>query len=154
MEDLTPDENTLWRALMKLNSELPPILDQDLVHAAGLTLSEFAVLLTLDEAEAGELRMNQIAASCGLSPSRVTRVVAVLERRGLAEKRRSDVDARGAVAAMSDAGRERLRRAYPVQVDRARALLFDHLDADQVRALGTALDALLNRTIEAAGPEE
>lgn len=153
MRDFSEAESKLWRSLMRLNAELPPVLDQDLAHAVGLSLSEFAVLLTLAEARDGERRMNQLAIASGLSPSRVTRVVGDLQRRGLAEKRRSDVDARGAVAGITEAGKALAHQAYPVQVDRSRELLFDHIAEPEIAALGELLESILKRTIAVARPD-
>src|ERR1700704_4466232 len=103
MRDFTEDEDRLWRTLMRLNGALPRLLDDDL-RSSGLTLSEFAILLVLSEADGGELWMSGLASAAGLSPSRTTRVVADLERRGFAEKVRSDVDARSAVAKVTQEG--------------------------------------------------
>jgi DNA-binding MarR family transcriptional regulator len=136
---------------MRLNGALPRLLDDDL-RATGLTLSEFAVLLVLSEAEGGDLWMTGLASAAGLSPSRTTRVVADLERRGFAEKLKSSVDARSAVARVTQQGRDAVRKAYPIQVDRARQALFDHLDSTQVRAAADMLEPFLCRVRELSRP--
>lgn len=151
MRDFTEDEDRLWRTLMRLNGALPRLLDDDL-RGSGLTLSEFAVLLVLSEAESGELWMSGLAATAGLSPSRTTRVVADLERRGFAEKVKSSVDARSAVARVTQQGRDAVRKAYPIQVDRARGALFDHLDPAQIRAAAAMLEPFLRRVLELNRP--
>jgi DNA-binding MarR family transcriptional regulator len=143
--DFDTQEDRLWRSLMRLNAALPRLLEDDLVRGAGLSLSEFAVLLVLSEAGAAGRRMNDLALAGGLSPSRVTRVVAELERRGLVEKSPSQEDARGNIAVATAAGRKALRSAYPVQVKRAREILFDHLDPADVAAMGGALSQFLDR---------
>ena len=145
MPDFDTQEDRLWRSLMRLNAALPRLLEDDLVRGAGLSLSEFAVLLVLSEAGAAGRRMNDLALAGGLSPSRVTRVVAELERRGLVEKSPSPEDARGNIAVATPAGRKALRSAYPVQVKRAREILFDHLDPADVAAMGGALSQFLDR---------
>jgi DNA-binding MarR family transcriptional regulator len=151
MRDFTEDEDRLWRTLMRLNGALPRLLDDDL-RGSGLTLSEFAVLLVLSEAESGELWMSGLAATAGLSPSRTTRVVADLERRGFAEKVKSSVDARSAVARVTQQGRDAVRKAYPIQVDRARGALFDHLDPAQIQAAAAMLEPFLRRVLELNRP--
>ncbi len=150
MRDFEDHESELWRTLMRLTGALPRLLENDLVRAAGLTLSEFAVLLVLTEAGDAGRRMNDLASAGGMSPSRATRVVAELERRGLAEKSRSLIDARGSVAVATPAGRKALRAAYPIQVDRAREILFDHLTPAEITALADALSRLL-RQVTSAG---
>ena len=145
MNDFDDEEDRLWRSLMRLNGALPRLLDEDLVRGAGLSLSEFAILLVLSEAGASGQRMSVLAHAGRLSPSRATRVVAELERRGLVEKSRSESDARGNVAVVTAAGRKVFRSAYPIQVKRAREILFDHLTPTEVAALSDALSLLLGR---------
>jgi DNA-binding MarR family transcriptional regulator len=145
MKDFDEQENRLWRSLMRLNGALPRLLEDDLMRRAGLGLSEFAVLLVLTEAGSAGRRMSDLAFAGGLSPSRATRVVSELERRGLVEKTRSENDARGNVAVATAAGRRAFRSAYPVQVDRAREILFDHMEPAVVEALADALSQLLRR---------
>lgn len=150
MRDFEDHESELWRSLMRVTGALPRLLENDLVRAAGLTLSEFAVLLVLTEAGDAGRRMNDLASASGMSPSRATRVVAELERRGLVEKSRSLTDARGSVAVASPAGRKALRVAYPIQVDRAREILFDHLTTAEVASLAATLSQLLRHVTSAA----
>ncbi len=130
---------------MRLNGALPRLLEDDLVRGAGLSLSEFAILLVLSEAGPAGRRMNDLAAAGGLSPSRATRVVAELERRGLVEKSPSKDDARGNIAVATSTGRKAFRSAYPLQVKRAREILFDHLEPADVAAMGTVLSQFLDR---------
>jgi DNA-binding MarR family transcriptional regulator len=151
MLDFTEDEDRLWRTLMRLNGALPRLLDDDL-RGLGLTLSEFAVLLVLSEAEGGKLRMGDLATASGLSPSRTTRVISELERRGFADKVKSDLDARSAVARVTPQGRSTVKKAYPIQVDRARRVLFDQLDPAQVRAAAEMLEPVLSRVLQSSRP--
>ena len=149
VRDFDDQEDRLWRSLMRLNAALPRLLEEDLTRGANLTLSEFAILLVLTEASRGGRRMNDLAAASGLSPSRATRVVAELERRGLVEKSRSEDDARGNVAVVTPAGRRASRSAYPLQVNRAREILFDHLEPADVAVMGEALSQFLRRVSSA-----
>ncbi|HEY2643903.1 MAG TPA: MarR family transcriptional regulator [Galbitalea sp.] len=145
MKDFDEQEDRLWRNLMRLNGALPRLLEADLVRGAGLSLSEFAILLVLTEAGSAGRRMSDLAHAGRLSPSRATRVVAELERRGLVAKSQSESDARGNVAVATPAGRKALRAAYPIQVERAREILFDHLTPTDVARLADALSELLGR---------
>ena len=149
MDDFDEQENRLWRSLMRLNGALPRLLDDDLVRGVNLSLSEFAILLVLSEAGDTGRRMTDLASAAGLSPSRVTRVVADLERRGLVEKSRSESDARGNIAIATPAGRNAIRAAYPLQVKRAREILFDHLQPADVAVMADALSQLLHRVTRA-----
>src|SRR6266567_2762870 len=94
---LTPDEEALWRALMRIVLTLPRRLDGDL-RSAGLGASEYKVLMNLSEARNRTLRMAYLADAAGLSPSRTTRVVDGLESRGFVTKRTSSEDGRSFLA--------------------------------------------------------
>ncbi|WP_406273933.1 MarR family transcriptional regulator [Actinacidiphila glaucinigra] len=78
---LDSDEERFWRALMRVVA-LPKALDDDLLKATGLTLSEYTVLMHLSEADGGELRVGDLASSTALSLSRISRVVNSLQARG------------------------------------------------------------------------
>jgi DNA-binding MarR family transcriptional regulator len=145
VKDFDKQEDRLWRSLMRLNGALPRLLDDDLVRGAGLSLSEFAILLVLTEAGVDGRRMSDLARAGRLSPSRATRVVAELQHRGLVEKSKSTSDARGNIAVATAAGRKAFRSAYPIQVKRAREILFDQLEPADLAALADAISQLLDR---------
>ena len=133
---LSPDEEALWRALTRILVTLPRALDYDLLHSAGLTLHEYAVLSYLSEAENREMRMAELAGTVGLSPSRITRLVDDLKARGLVTKAPSASDGRGNVAQLTDKGFTRLQAAYPEHVASVRGRVLDHLSPALVRRLG------------------
>ncbi len=93
-ELLSPIEENLWRATMRVLTALPSRLDADLVRGVGLTGSEYATLKNLSDTPNHELRMTDLAKSTGLSASRTTRLVDDLRERGLPAKVASSADAR------------------------------------------------------------
>ena len=95
---LSPAEETLWRAIMRLVKSLPRDLDSDLIHGTGLSASDYTTLMHLSEASNRELRMSDLASTTGLSASRMTRLVDDLQTRGPVTKMVSSTDARGNVA--------------------------------------------------------
>src|SRR5476651_2610249 len=104
VEPLTPDEDALWRAQMRILKILPRLLDNDLVRGVGLTASEYTTIMHLSEAPNRQLRMADLASATDLSASRTTRLVAELESRGLVTKTTSSSDARGNVAKLTPQG--------------------------------------------------
>jgi hypothetical protein len=72
IEPLSPEEEALWRALMRIIKTLPRRLESDLTQGTGLSASEHTTIMHLLEAPARELRMNDLASDTGLSPSRMT----------------------------------------------------------------------------------
>ncbi|HWG26671.1 MarR family winged helix-turn-helix transcriptional regulator [Actinospica sp.] len=133
---LSPDEEVLWRAMIRVMTTLPRALDHDLLHSAGLALHEYAVLLNLSETENREMRMTELAAAVALSPSRMTRLVDDLRVRGLVTKFRDAQDGRGSIARLTDKGLARLEAAYPDHLASVRNRVLDHLSPALVKRLG------------------
>ncbi|MER5526058.1 MarR family winged helix-turn-helix transcriptional regulator [Streptomyces sp. NPDC002677] len=132
---LNTDEDLLWRALQRMLVALPRALDEDLLCATGLSLTQYIVLMHLSEAEDDNMRMTELASAAALSASRITRVVENLRDQGLVTKRRHCTDARGYVTELTEAGRQRLRAAYPAHLASARRRVMDQVDPALVRRL-------------------
>lgn len=145
VDPLNPQEERFWRALMRVMVALPRSMDDDLLRATGLTLTEYVVLMSLSEAENQEMRMTDLAAAAALSASRITRVVDTLQSRGQVAKRRHEADGRGNVTALTPEGLRRLRAAYPVHLASARERVMDQLDGRSVPALARQFEAVAER---------
>lgn len=145
---LTPTEEALWRALMRLMFTLHRSLDDDLVRACGMTANEYTVLMNLSEAPNRELRISDLADAAALSVSRMSRLIDELQSRDLVAKRRSEIDRRGNVARLTRQGLARLKAAYPAHLASARSLVMDHLDADDVACVARALDVISDQLDE------
>jgi DNA-binding MarR family transcriptional regulator len=141
-ETLTSTEEMLWRALMRIVLSLPRHLHTDLVRAAGLSASEYTVIMNLSEAPNRELRMADLAGAAGLSASRTTRVVDELQTRGLVTKRTSSADGRSNIAKLSPHGLAKLRSAWPVHLASVRKRFFDHIDPALLPAAAQAMEAV------------
>jgi DNA-binding MarR family transcriptional regulator len=139
---LTPEEELLWRSVMRIVFTFPRLLDSDLLHASGVTASEYTTLMCLSEAPNREMRMADLANATGLSPSRTTRLVDDLQSRGLVRKRASSTDGRGNVAKLTPKGLAKLRSAWPDHLASVRRRMFDHIDPGQVKTAAAALSAV------------
>ncbi|MEV0904333.1 MarR family winged helix-turn-helix transcriptional regulator [Streptomyces hokutonensis] len=144
-DPLTAQEERFWRALMRVIVALPRSLDDDLLRATGLTLTEYVVLMSLSEAENQELRMADLASATALSASRITRVVDALQSRGQVVKRRYEGDARGNVATLTPDGMNRLQAAYPVHLASARKRVMDHLDGRSLSAMVRQFETVVEK---------
>ncbi|HWD56528.1 MAG TPA: MarR family winged helix-turn-helix transcriptional regulator [Acidimicrobiales bacterium] len=142
---LSPAEEVLWRALMRIVKILPRDLDSDLMRGAGVSASDYTTLMHLSEAPNRELRMSDLASATGLSPSRVTRLVDDLQTRSLVTKVASSTDARGNVARLTPRGMAKLRAAWPVHLTSVRSRFLDHLDTAQIKPVAAALSAVADR---------
>ena len=150
---LTPAEEALWRALMRLMLTLPRALDDDLLRARGMTANEYTVLMNLSEAPNRELRITALADAAALSVSRMSRLVDDLQSRNLVSKRRSEMDGRGNVASLTPEGLARLEAAYPDHLESARRLVLDHIARDDVACVARSLGAIASRLDEQAAGE-
>ena len=136
---LSPTEEELWRAVMRIVKVIPRHLDSDLIRDAGLTASDYTTIMHLSEAPNRELRMADLATATDLSASRMTRLVDDLQSRGLVTKTASSSDARGNVARLTPRGLAKLKSAWPVHLASVRRRFFDYLDAPTVEAVARAL---------------
>lgn len=150
--ELTGGEELLWRSLGRITQLLPRRLEADMVRARGLTMTEFGVLQNLSEAPEGRLRMSELAAAVGLSASRVTRLVDDLGRRGWVDRERDPLDARGAVASLTDEGEEQRRAARPQQILSARRHILDHVPPEVLHELGTVLHEIAQAASDTRTP--
>jgi DNA-binding MarR family transcriptional regulator len=139
VEPLSPTEEELWRAVMRIVKVLPRHLDIDLIRGAGLTASEYTTIMHLSEGPNRELRMADLASATDLSASRMTRLVDDLQSRGLVTKTASSSDARGNIARLTPRGMAKLRSAWPIHLASVRRRFFDCIDVAAVEGVGKAL---------------
>ena len=86
-------------------------LSADLLEEHGLTINDYECLLKLARAEDGQLRRVDLARELLLTPSGITRLLEGLESAGYVERRNCKSDARVAYAALTPAGRKKLKEA-------------------------------------------
>jgi DNA-binding MarR family transcriptional regulator len=139
LHPLTADEEALLRELGRVMIVLPRVIDADMMREEHLPLSEYTTLMYLSEAPDRLMRMSELAATCNLSLSGITRVVTRLEKQGLVERVRCDEDARGWNAVLTDAGLARLEKAWPAHLASARRHVFDHIEGTDLTQLIHAL---------------
>lgn len=129
---LTPAEMAAWRAYIETSARLLASLDADLMHAQGLTNTDYGVLVGLGEAPEGALRMSRLAEIAGVDASVMTYRIGRLEKRGLVQRRTCPEDGRGVLAVITDAGRATLAETAPTHVAAVRELFIDRLADDEL----------------------
>ena len=142
---LDEEQQRTWRTWLTVTELLPRALDAQLQRDAGLTHAAYVVLAMLSEAPGRSRRMTDLARRANQSQSRLSHTVARLEERGWVRRERSAEDGRGNVAVLTDAGWDVVRSVAPGHVEAVREALFDPLTDEQTRALGEALQAVLDR---------
>jgi DNA-binding MarR family transcriptional regulator len=149
---LTEQELRAWRGFLRVHAALVKALDADLEAAHDMPLSSYEVLLHLDGAEAGRMRMCTLAESVILSRSGLTRLVDRLERDGLIAREPCEDDARGSYAVLTQAGREKLAAARATHLAGVRSLFLDNFGPGELDALGDAWEHLLPGITSRPGP--
>src|ERR1700748_3231055 len=134
-----------WRGLLVAHSRLVPAVEGDLRAAGQVALSWYDVLLELNAAPDRRLRMSELGQRTVLSRTRVSRVVDELAAAGLAERQPDQADGRSSFAVLTLAGREALRRAWPVYRQAIHRQLTARLTPRQCRELAAVL-RLVNGT--------
>ncbi|MSX11464.1 MAG: MarR family transcriptional regulator [Actinobacteria bacterium] len=129
--------------MLRAHSAITKSLDAELLSEHGISLSSYEVLLHLDNAEDGRLRMSDLAQLAVLSRSGLTRLVDRLARDEMLVRESCPSDARGAFARLTPAGRERLIAARPTHLEGVRRVFLSHLTVDEQQALVEAWAKIL-----------
>jgi DNA-binding MarR family transcriptional regulator len=143
-----PDDPRLgaWRSFIHAHARLLRRLDEELQDAHGLSLAEYDALMQLVNAPDRRLRMSVLAERVLLSRSGITRLVDRLVAAGFVERSACASDARGAEAALTAKGRDRLREASLTHLDGVQRYflgLIPDLDRDAIeRGCNGILDEL------------
>jgi DNA-binding MarR family transcriptional regulator len=140
---LSDRELAAWRGLLEAHSALVAELDAELERDHGLPLTSYEVLMYLDDAPGGKLRMGELADRLLLSRSGITRLVDRLARQGLLERERCEDDGRGYYALLTPLGRETLAASRPAHLAGVRRRFIDRLEPDEIDALGAIWGRLL-----------
>ncbi len=145
MDDkLTAGEVATWRTFITAHASVIDSIERDLAAARQLPLSSYDVLIELAEAPEQRLRMRDLARSVVLSRSGLTRLVDRLAAEGLLAREVCATDRRGAYAVLTIAGREALRRAWPVYAQGIRRYFIQHLSAAEQATLTAACARVLH----------
>ncbi|MFT2815311.1 MarR family winged helix-turn-helix transcriptional regulator [Leifsonia sp. A12D58] len=140
---LNDDERQAWLRLMAVTMLLPSRLEAELKRDAGLSHFEYYVLAMISEAPGKSLPLTAVASKTNSSLSRLSHVVARLEKAGYLTRCASPTDGRTSIATLTDIGWQKVVASAPGHVDEVRSLVFDSLTSEQVRQLDDICARLL-----------
>lgn len=140
-----------WIGLLETHKRLTRELDAELEAEHGLTLSALEALHRLGVAEGHSLRLSALANGCGLSLSRISRIIDALEARGLVERRAVDTDARAVEGHLTEAGLELVRRAHATHFASVQRLFFERLSDREVALLADVFSRFVPPGADACG---
>lgn len=142
---LDEGEKAAWIAFLNATNLVNRRLEQQLKDDAGLSHTQYEVLVQLNAAEGGALRMTELADRLVTSKSGLTYQITQLERAGLVSRRSCSSDVRGVFADITERGREVLRFAAPGHVEAVRQALIDVLTPEQLTHIAEGLGEVSRR---------
>lgn len=131
MDQLKDDRLTMVGLLFESSTALRTQLDHRLSEDVDMPLQWFELLLRLARSPGRHLRMSDLAAQTGLTPSGLTRAVDRLAAAALVERVPCPDDGRGAFAALTAEGYERITRAVAPHLDHVEEVFTSALDPDE-----------------------
>ena len=132
-----------WRALLLAQNAVLRAIDEDLAAAGAVPLRVYDVLLELNAAPGGKLRLKDLAGRTVLTRSRVSKLVDELVEAGLVERCEDPNDKRGSIVALSVGGRRALKKAAPVYLKGIARHFTAHLDDAETAAVTSALQRVV-----------
>ena len=134
-----------WRRFLIAHTRVVRAIESDLRDAGEVSLGWYDVLLELNTAEEGHLRMQELADRVVLSRSRVSRIVDELARFGYVRRDPDPHDGRASLARLTTSGRDALRAAAPVYLEGIKRHFLRHLTEPETEAIvagfGRVIDA-------------
>ncbi|MGQ0625502.1 MAG: MarR family winged helix-turn-helix transcriptional regulator [Sporichthyaceae bacterium] len=140
---LTEHEQLAWRGSLSMWARLQSALAREMADGSELSMSDFAVLVTLTEACGGAVRAFSLARELDWEKSRLSHQLARMERRGLIDRAGCSEDGRGQIVTATAAGRAAIEAAAPAHVEAVRRLFLDHLTPTQIDALAAISASVL-----------
>jgi DNA-binding MarR family transcriptional regulator len=135
-----------WTNFVLSYNQITKVLEREMVEQAGLTLSQYDVLLRLSETADGRMRMSELAEAIVYSTGGLTRLFERMCRSGLTRRENSTEDRRVVYAALTDDGRARLRAASMVHLEGVKRHFARYLDDEELAGVGTFLARLTDTT--------
>lgn len=124
-----------WIGLLETHKQLTRALDAELTAQHGLSLSGLELLARLAAADDRQMHLTALAGASGLSLSRVSRIIGVLEARKLVDRHSCPHDARAVHAQITGAGLAVVKGAQATHFASVQAAFFDQLDAEEIATL-------------------
>jgi MarR family transcriptional regulator, 2-MHQ and catechol-resistance regulon repressor len=139
------DRITLVGLVFEAASGLHRAVGPPLERQCDLAGQDFEILIRLARTPGGRLRMSDLAAQTALTPSGLTRAIDRLSESGLVSRQACPEDRRGAFAALTETGEERMRQALDLHRTQLAELLDGALDPEEELALVATLRKLRDR---------
>lgn len=144
-DPLDDRELRAWVAFLSAGHLIDHEIERQLKRDGSLTHPEFEVLLRLEAAADGRLRMSDLARQVMISKSRLTYQVTRLEQAGFVRRTACETDRRSIWAELTDEGAGVLERVRPGHRRVVRDALIGELSRAEIELLGDALGRVARR---------
>lgn len=139
---LTPDETNAWMGLIKAQQYLTDKVEDELKKNGLPPYSWYDVLLELDKAPDGSLRLNDLGKKVLLNKYNVTRLIDRLEKEGLVSRDACPVDGRGKMACITPKGRMLRQKMWPVYYRVIKEHFLSQFSTDQLGQFIECIDRI------------
>jgi len=136
-------EARIWQAYRELQQGLYGALSRQLLRDAGLSGTEYSVLVPLSKTPDGLLRARELCAALDWARSRLSHQIRRMEKRGLVAREECSDDGRGSMVRLTAAGRAAVDSAAPEHATAVRHYFFDQCSDEEIETLAAVFDRLL-----------
>jgi DNA-binding MarR family transcriptional regulator len=148
-DPFSDEEFHAWRAFLRVHAYVTDELDRRMGEEHALRLTRYGTLITLVSAPEMRLPMGELGARRLVSPSKISRVVDDLERKGLVKRTPAPADRRSFFATITRKGLQKLREAQVTHHAVVRERFLGPLSEHQVRQLTQIWDTALPGVVDA-----
>lgn len=132
---LSNAELEAWIGLVKSQQLILNKVENELKKSGFPPLSWYDILLELDKAPQGSLRLNEISRKLLLSKYNITRLIDRLESKKLVSRESCPVDGRGIFACITPKGKKLRKRMWPVYYKAIKEHFFSHFSKKELKHL-------------------
>lgn len=132
---LTDAQKAQWRVFLTMRRQLDLTLERRLQTDAGISSSDYEILVGLYESPDRMLRAGQIADLIGWEKSRVSHQISRMEQRGLVSRAECGDDARGVWVRLEPDGIRAVVESLSCRAEALKQYFFDVLQPDELEVL-------------------
>lgn len=138
----SPEAMAAWIRLVRVQSRVLGVVEQDMKKAGFPPLSWYDALLELSRAPCGALRPVELEKEMLLPQYGLSRLIERLVESGLVRRKECEVDKRGLVVEITDEGRELQKKMWTAYADAIERHIGSKLSDDEASRLAELLDRL------------
>lgn len=136
----SPEQTVAWMGLLGTHRRLTRGFSKAVEERTGLSPTALGLLGRLQQDEAGRVRISALSDDIGLSLSRTSRVLDLLEQRGLVNRVQCPEDARATNAVLTGDGRAIIRDAQDASNAWVHEHFFAHLSDEETSVLAQVFE--------------